>query len=140
MATVENKHRVAELKPLLSSSSSSVSSSSSSESLSIKKAYYCFCIEYEKDEKGQVLHKKNSVVSAIVLLVNNMIGSGILIQPYAFKMTGIGAAIVEYFVIALLTHTGTHHHHYHYHYHYHHHHYHYYYYYYYYHHHKVLIF
>ena len=129
MTTVENKHRVAELKPLLSSSSSSSSLPSSS----IKKDYYCYCIQYETDEKGQVLHKKNSVVSAVVLLVNNMIGSGILIQPYAFKMTGIGAAIVEYFVIALLTYTGTHHHHrqqqqQHYNHHHHHHHHHYYYY------------
>ena len=133
MTTAENKHRVAELKPLLSSSlaSSSSSSISSSSSTTIKKGYYCYCIQYETDEKGQVLHKKNSVVSSVVLLVNNMIGSGILIQPYAFKMTGIGAAIVEYFVIALLTHTGTHHHHYHHH----HHHYHYHY-----HCHKVLIF
>ena len=92
----------AEIKPLLGNSSSSSSSLSSSNKIS----YYCYCIPYEISERGELIRAKNSVVSAVFLLVNTMIGSGILIQPYVFKMSGIGATILEYIIIAIMTHTG----------------------------------
>lgn len=48
----------------------------------------------------------NSPVSTVILLLNSMIGSGILVQPFVFKESGIISAIVEYLIIGTLTYIG----------------------------------
>ena len=48
----------------------------------------------------------NSPFSTVVLLLNNMIGSGILVQAYVFKESGIISVIVEYIIIGFMTYGG----------------------------------
>lgn len=50
----------------------------------------------------------NSAASTVILLLNNMIGSGILAQAYVFKSAGILAATVEYAIIGLIVYFGAH--------------------------------
>ncbi len=45
-------------------------------------------------------------MSSVILLLNSMIGSGILVQGYVFKESGIINAIVVYIIIACMTYTG----------------------------------
>ena len=58
------------------------------------------------DSKKSVLNK--TPFATIILLLNNMIGSGILVQAFIFKKTGIVAAFFEYLIVGLMTYTGVH--------------------------------
>jgi len=58
-----------------------------------------------KDEKGLV-NIKNTDASTILLLLNSMIGSGILIQAYVFKRGGIVVVFFEYIVITIMNYAG----------------------------------
>ena len=42
----------------------------------------------------------------MILLLNSMIGSGIFVQPYVFKESGIVIASIEYVIIGLMTYAG----------------------------------
>lgn len=55
---------------------------------------------------NDILEVKNSNLSTIFLLLNTMIGSGILVQPYVFKMTGIIFVIIEYLLISWMIYEG----------------------------------
>lgn len=58
------------------------------------------------DSKKSILN--NTPFATIILLLNNMIGSGILVQAFIFKKTGIVAAFFEYLIVGLMTYTGVH--------------------------------
>jgi Transmembrane amino acid transporter protein len=58
------------------------------------------------DSKKSILN--NTPFATIILLLNNMIGSGILVQAFIFKKTGIIAAFFEYLIVGLMTYTGVH--------------------------------
>lgn len=55
---------------------------------------------------GMKVKISNPPLTTILLLLNSMIGSGILVQPYVFKETGIIATIIEYLVIGYMTFLG----------------------------------
>ena len=48
----------------------------------------------------------NTPFATVILLLNNMIGSGILVQAYVFRETGIVLALFEYILVGLMTYTG----------------------------------
>ena len=48
----------------------------------------------------------NSPNATIILLLNNMIGSGILVQAYVFMESGIISVIIEYLIIGFMTYGG----------------------------------
>ena len=50
--------------------------------------------------------QKNSVFSTVVLLLNAMIGSGLLVQPYAFRSAGVLGISLEYLIFSILTYWG----------------------------------
>jgi amino acid permease len=52
------------------------------------------------------VHVKNSRVATIFLLLNTMIGSGILVQPYVFRESGLILAFFEYIAIGYLMYIG----------------------------------
>jgi len=58
-----------------------------------------------KDEKGLV-RINNSDASTILLLLNSMIGSGILVQAYVFKKGGIIVVFFEYIVLTIMNYAG----------------------------------
>ena len=57
------------------------------------------------DDGGEI-HIKNSDISTVFLLLNYMIGSGIVVQAYAFSQSGIIVIIFEYIVISILNYVG----------------------------------
>lgn len=73
------------------------------------KEYFCFCVPYKwilLPENGHNEDIKNSNVSTVLLLLNLMIGSGILVQAYVFKEAGILLTVVEYIIIGCMIFTG----------------------------------
>jgi sodium-coupled neutral amino acid transporter 11 len=52
------------------------------------------------------LHPANSAVLTTFLLLNTMIGSGILNQPYVFKQSGILGGLLGFFITTIATWTG----------------------------------
>ncbi len=75
----------------------------------IMSKYVCFCIPIEwivLPPAGEEVVIENSVLSTTLLLLNTMIGSGILVQGYVFKETGIVLAIFEYIVIGWMIYAG----------------------------------
>jgi sodium-coupled neutral amino acid transporter 11 len=54
-------------------------------------------------EDGKEVEINNSDISTFFLILNTMIGSGILVQPYMFSQAGIVAAIFEYIIISFMT-------------------------------------
>ncbi len=70
-----------------------------------QKEYACFCIPWSWiSNNGDDPMIGN--ISTVILLLNSMIGSGILVQGYVFKESGILNAILVYIVIACMTYTG----------------------------------
>lgn len=55
---------------------------------------------------GKEVEVKNSELSTVFLLLNSMIGSGIVVQAYAFSQTGIVLCIFEYLIIAAMNYAG----------------------------------
>lgn len=71
--------------------------------------YFCFCIPMEwviLPEEGKAVAVKNGMLGTIFLLLNSMIGSGILVQPYMYSKTGILLAFFEYFVVSVMLYQG----------------------------------
>ena len=52
------------------------------------------------------IDKRNSFFSTVVLLLNAMVGSGLLVQPYAFKSAGVVGISLEYIIFSVLTYWG----------------------------------
>jgi sodium-coupled neutral amino acid transporter 11 len=66
------------------------------------KENFCICIPWHwivLPSDGEEIRIENSDLSTILLLLNTMIGSGILIQPYVMRQSGIVAAFFEYVII-----------------------------------------
>lgn len=57
-------------------------------------------------EEGHEVTVDNSRLSTVLLLLNTMIGSGILVQPYMFSQTGIIIAFFEYIIISQFLYRG----------------------------------
>ena len=57
-------------------------------------------------EDGAEIEIKNGYASTVFLLLNYMIGSGILVQGYVFREAGIAVCVILYIIIALLNYTG----------------------------------
>ena len=69
----------------------------------------CFCIPLNwvlKPNDGHELNVKNSDLSTVFLLLNYMIGSGIVVQAYVFSQSGIIVCIFEYIIISIMNYTG----------------------------------
>ena len=76
---------------------------------SIPKEYFCFCIPMSwiiLPPEGEEVKIKNSDLSTMFLILNTMIGSGILVQAYVFQQSGIVAAIFEYSIICTMIYLG----------------------------------
>lgn len=65
--------------------------------------YFCIPGSWIGSKKTAV---DNSPFATIILLLNNMIGSGVLVQAFIFRETGIIVAIFEYLIVGLMTYTG----------------------------------
>lgn len=59
-----------------------------------------------KQPKGAKIRAMNTPLVTIVLLLNSMIGNGLLVQPWVFYQSGIVAATAEFVVIGVLTYMG----------------------------------
>lgn len=71
--------------------------------------YFCFIIPVEwivLPEEGDDFHLKNSDLSTTFLLVNAMIGAGILVQGYVFSESGILSCCVEYIIVGVMIYMG----------------------------------
>lgn len=71
--------------------------------------YFCFIIPIEwivLPEEGDDFHLKNSDLSTTFLLVNAMIGAGILVQGYVFSESGILSCCVEYVIVGIMIYMG----------------------------------
>ena len=67
--------------------------------------YFLFCVP-KAWVSSKNSHAKNSSLATIVLLLNSMIGSGILVQAYVFREAGIVNTIVEYALVGTMTFVG----------------------------------
>lgn len=67
-----------------------------------------FCIPLEWMQNYEYISNgsKNNYLSTIVLLLNSMIGSGIIVQGFVFRTSGILGASLMYLKIGYLTYTG----------------------------------
>lgn len=72
-------------------------------SIPVVKSYFSWIL---KPEDGTEVRVKNSDLSTIFLLLNSMIGSGIVVQAYVFSQSGIIVCIFEYIVIAIMNYVG----------------------------------
>lgn len=69
----------------------------------------CFFIPLSwvlKPEDGSEVKVKNSDLSTVFLMLNSMIGSGIVVQAYVFSQSGIIVCVFEYIVIAIMNYVG----------------------------------
>ncbi len=76
----------------------------------IPKKYLCFCLPIEwivLPPEGEEVKIYNTDLSTMFLILNTMIGSGILVQPYVFQQSGIVAAIFEYSIICSMIYLGS---------------------------------
>lgn len=55
---------------------------------------------------GKQLAIHNTPVDTLMLLLNSMIGSGIIVQPYVFYQSGIFSAIFQYIIVGFMTYFG----------------------------------
>lgn len=65
----------------------------------------CFCIPIEwivLPPEGEEVAIRNSSLTTVFLLLNTMIGSGIIVQAYVFSQSGIVSTIIEYVVIGTM--------------------------------------
>lgn len=53
-------------------------------------------------EDGEAVEINNSFISSLFLLLNTMIGSGVLVQPYVFSQAGVVSVPIEYIIIGML--------------------------------------
>jgi amino acid permease len=67
--------------------------------------YIFLCIP-ESWATSKHIAMNNSPISTVILLLNSMIGSGILVQAYVFKEAGIIYTIVEYIIVGAMTYVG----------------------------------
>jgi sodium-coupled neutral amino acid transporter 11 len=77
--------------------------------ISIVSKYICFCIPVHwvvLPPDGETRVIDNSAMSTTFLLLNSMIGSGILVQAYVFKETGLILATFEYIAIGCMIYAG----------------------------------
>ncbi len=68
-----------------------------------------FCIPLDWifiPDDGHDISIRNSNIATLFLLLNTMIGSGIIVQGYVFAQSGILAALFEYVVISIMIYTG----------------------------------
>ncbi len=68
--------------------------------------FFCIPSRWIENYDYAVGESKNNFSSTVVLLLNSMIGSGILVQAYVFKESGIMSTTVVYFIIGLITYFG----------------------------------
>lgn len=57
-------------------------------------------------EEGKDIIIKNGIIATIFLLLNSMIGSGILVQAYVFRKSGIISVLFEYIIIGSMNYIG----------------------------------
>eukprot|EP01031_Cornospumella_fuschlensis_P029050 gene29050-35064_t len=72
-------------------------------------AKVCFCIPASwivLPPEGENVAIKNSNQATIFLLLNTMIGSGIVVQAYVFSRAGIVATIFEYIIVGVMMYQG----------------------------------
>jgi amino acid permease len=70
-----------------------------------ERKYLFFIIPEEwifNPEDGHEVKIENSNVSTAILLVNTMIGAGIIVQPFVFSQAGMASAFIEYLVIGIM--------------------------------------
>lgn len=78
---------------------------------SISQSKFCGIIPYNwilKPPHGQEIKvaPNNTPIKTVYLLLNAMIGSGILAQAYVFSQAGYLSTVLEYIVVGVLTYTG----------------------------------
>jgi amino acid permease len=71
-------------------------------------SYICCCIPSDWVLVEGASKPMNSSMSTVILLLNNMIGSGILAQAYVFMSTGIALASFEYALFGIIVFLGVH--------------------------------
>ena len=71
----------------------------------IEEGYFLFCVPMSWVSSKNT-HMKNSATATVILLLNSMIGSGILVQAYVFREAGIVVTIVEYAFVGTMTYVG----------------------------------
>ena len=64
--------------------------------------YFLFCVPISWVSSKNT-NMKNSATATVILLLNSMIGSGILVQAYVFREAGIVVTIVEYAFVGTMT-------------------------------------
>ena len=67
--------------------------------------YFLFCVPISWVSSKNT-NMKNSATATVILLLNSMIGSGILVQAYVFREAGIVVTIVEYAFVGTMTYVG----------------------------------
>lgn len=71
--------------------------------------YIFFCIPEDWviiPEDGHEVKVENSNLSTAILLINTMIGAGIIVQAYVFSQAGLVSAIFEYIIIGIMIYFG----------------------------------
>lgn len=71
-----------------------------------KSSFFFFFIPYDWIHSSRVALVNNTPSATVVLLLNNMIGSGILVQAYVFKESGILVVTLEYVIVGIMTYVG----------------------------------
>lgn len=92
----------------------SISDESIEENYRYSNKYFCFCIpthfifSSSNSISNEKVHDvKNTPLQTIPLLLNSMIGSGILAQAYVFSNAGWLSTIIQYIIVGYLTFTGS---------------------------------
>lgn len=73
--------------------------------------YLCFCIPLAwitVPEDPEAVKPRNSELSTVFLLLNYMIGSGIVVQAFVFREAGIIVTCFEYAAVAVMNYAGVH--------------------------------
>lgn len=71
-----------------------------------RKSGWFYCIPLHYISKTNLSNPINSPMSTILLLLNTMIGSGILAQSYVFSQAGVIITTLEYLVVGTMTYVG----------------------------------
>ena len=66
-----------------------------------KRRTHILCIPINWISQNSI-KSRNSPLSTIILLLNSMIGSGILAQPYVFRSSGIFATLLAYIIVGYM--------------------------------------
>jgi sodium-coupled neutral amino acid transporter 11 len=107
--TIPSYHFESEIGPKDAETDDYMNNSLSIPLLATKK-HFCLCIPAEwvvLPPDGKEVKISNSSLSTVFLILNTMIGSGILVQPYVFQQSGIVAAIFEYMIILVMIFLGS---------------------------------